>query len=163
MKNLKNIGTGSTIATFVVIAVTGVALFFGVRAGLIKTLHEYIGLVMVAAAVIHIVVNWKPFLNYFKGTKGTAIVVALAVVAGIWGYSVSGSMPKQTNWKKGMAYDKMITMDINTAMSAMDGNQTRFNEFLASKGIQAPQNISIKDFAKANKLNENELLDAMLK
>ena len=66
-------------------------------------------------------------------------------------------------WKKGLAYEKLVMMDVNTAMDALGGNKAGFAEFLASKGINAPTNISIKDFAKANKLKEHELLNAMLK
>ena len=74
-------------------------------------------------------------------------------------------MPKDgaAMWKKGLAYEKLVMMDVNTAMDALGGNKAGFAEFLASKGINAPANISIKDFAKANKLKEHELLNAMLK
>ena len=163
MKNLRLFGTSATIITFALIALSGVGLFFGIRAGFIKTAHQWIGLAMVIATLVHIVANWRGFLGYFKGAKTAAIILPVVIVLGAWVYSTT--MPKDgaATWKKGLAYEKLVMMDVNTAMDALGGNKAGFAEFLASKGINAPTNISIKDFAKANKLKEHELLNAMLK
>lgn len=163
MKNLRLFGTSATIITFALIALSGVGLFFGVRAGVIKTAHEWIGLAMVIATLAHIVANWRGFLGYFKGTKTVGIILPVVVLLAGWGYSTTLPKDGAAMWKKGLAYEKLVMMDVNTAMDALSGNKARFADFLASKGISAPANISIKDFAKANKLKENELLDAMLK
>lgn len=163
MKNIRLFGTGATIITFVLVALSGVALFFGVRGGIIKTVHEWVGLIMVVAALAHIVANWRGFLGYFKGAKAVAIILPVVVLLAGWGYSTTLPKDGASMWKKGLAYQKLVMLDINTAIETFGGDKARFSEFLASKGIDAPANISIKDFAKANKLKENELLDAMLK
>lgn len=163
MKNLRLFGTGATIITFVLIALSGVGLFFGVRAGFIKTAHEWIGLAMVVATLAHIVANWRGFLGYFKGTKTAAIVLPVVVLLGAWGYSTT--LPKDDGvvWKKGKAYEKLVNMDVNKALVAFDGDMDAFNEFLKTKGLSLAEKISIKDFAKANKLKENEILDVIIK
>lgn len=163
MKNLRLFGTSATIITFALIALSGVGLFFGVRAGVIKTAHEWIGLAMVIATLAHIVANWRGFLGYFKGAKAAAIILPVAILLAGWGYSTTLPRDAGAMWKKGKAYEKLVMMDVNTAMEAFGGDKARFADFLASKGINAPENISIKDFAKANKLKEHEVLDAMIK
>ena len=61
MKNLRTFGTGATVATFAVMAVSGAALFFGLRGGNLKLIHEYVGAAMIIACVLHIIVNFKAF------------------------------------------------------------------------------------------------------
>ena len=157
MKNLRLFGTSATIISFALIVLSGVGLFFGIKAGFIKTAHEWIGLVMVIATLVHIAANWRGFLGYFKGAKTAAIILPVVIVLGAWVYSTTIPKDSSAMWKKGLAYEKLIMMDV------LNGNKAGFAEFLASKGIDAPTNISIKDFAKANKLKEDELLNAILK
>ena len=80
MKNLRIIGTSAAIITFALVALSGVGLFFRIRAGLIKTAHEWIGLAMVIATFVHIVANWRGFLGYFKGAKAAAIILPVLIV-----------------------------------------------------------------------------------
>lgn len=163
MKNLRTIGTGATIASFVIIALSGVGMFFGVKFGWIKSIHEYIGLVMVVAALLHIFVNIKATLGYFKGAKGAVISACIVILLGVWGYSTTLPRDGGVMWKKGKAYEKLVNMDVNKALVAFDSDMDAFNEFLKTKGLSLAEKISIKDFAKANKLKENEILDVIIK
>jgi len=65
-----------TIGSFAVIAGTGVLLFFHVNVGLVKVAHEWLSWLLVAGAVAHTAVNWKPFLAYFRKPAGAAIIGA---------------------------------------------------------------------------------------
>lgn len=66
MKSLRTWATPVTIGTFIVISVTGVLMFFHADSGLNKLVHEWIGLVMVAAVAAHVLMNWRAFTTYFK-------------------------------------------------------------------------------------------------
>ena len=61
MKISKPVGTTSTIVTFVVVGITGVLMFFDIKSSGIKVLHEYVGMAMVIACVLHIMANLTPF------------------------------------------------------------------------------------------------------
>lgn len=163
MKNLRTLGTGATIASFAIIALSGVGMFFGVKFGWIKSIHEYIGLVMVVAALLHIFVNLKATLGYFKGAKGVVISACIVILLGIWGYSTTLPRDAGVMWKKGKAYEELVKMDVNKALIAFESDMGAFDEFLQAKGLSLPEKISIKDFAKANKLKENEILEAITK
>jgi hypothetical protein len=70
---------------FVVIAATGVLLFFHVKNGPIMALHEWFGWVFVVAGVIHLLLNLSPLLAYLKRPAALVSVgVALALVALLW-------------------------------------------------------------------------------
>ena len=47
MKVSKPIATTATIATFAIVGVTGVFMFFDLKNYGIKTIHEYVGIAMV--------------------------------------------------------------------------------------------------------------------
>ena len=67
MKVSKPIATTATIATFAIVGVTGVFMFFDLKNYGIKIAHEYIGMVMVLACVLHI------FAQKIRG-KGEKII-----------------------------------------------------------------------------------------
>ena len=72
---------GSTLifASFVITAVTGVMLYFHVRVSPIEALHVWIGFLMIAGALFHVVRNWGQFLGYFRRPAfyGGLLVTAL--------------------------------------------------------------------------------------
>lgn len=68
--------------TFVVTAVTGVLLYFRVHTPPTEVLHIWIGLLMVAAFVPHVVRNWKAFVGYFAKPPLYVVLVATVAVSG---------------------------------------------------------------------------------
>jgi len=63
---LKKLATPLAIAFFMVIAVSGIMLFFHLGEGFVKELHEWLGMVFVVAAVLHVYRNWSLFKKYFQ-------------------------------------------------------------------------------------------------
>lgn len=80
-------GTTFIIWFFPISAITGVMLFFKVGEQIVKTPHEWIGLVVVAAFLVHLIRNWRTFLNYFKKPPIYAALAVAVIVAGTVGYS----------------------------------------------------------------------------
>jgi len=71
---LKSWATPLIIATFIISAVTGVLLFFHIKGGLIKPVHEWLSWALVTGGVLHTVANWKSFTNYFSRKAALAII-----------------------------------------------------------------------------------------
>jgi cytochrome b561 len=57
--------TPLTIGSFLVIAVTGVLMFFHLDSGLNKLAHEWLAWAMLAAVGLHAAVHFKSFSRYF--------------------------------------------------------------------------------------------------
>lgn len=77
---LRTWATPLTIGAFVVMGVTGTLMFFHLDTGLNKPLHEWAGLVMVGAVAAHLLLNWRPFVTYFKRPFAALMMAAGAVV-----------------------------------------------------------------------------------
>ncbi len=51
---------------FGVVSVTGLALLFDLHIGPLKVLHEWMGVLLAFAGILHVAVNWRVFTTYFK-------------------------------------------------------------------------------------------------
>lgn len=74
--SLRSWATPLTVGSFLLIAVTGVLMFFHLETGLSKVAHEWLGWVLVVAVGAHVWLNWRAFNIYFKRP------VALSIMAG---------------------------------------------------------------------------------
>src|SRR3990167_4662407 len=72
--------TPLVIGTFVLMAVTGSLMFFHLDTGLNKTAHEWLGWAMVAAVLLHLLLNMNAFKRYFTQTTGRWVMLASAAV-----------------------------------------------------------------------------------
>ncbi len=81
---------GSTFifASFVITAVTGVLLFAHIRTPPTEALHIWIGFLMIAAGLFHIVRNWRQFLGYFRRPAFYGALVVTALISGWFSYPV---------------------------------------------------------------------------
>lgn len=65
---------------FIVMAATGLLMFFHVDRGLNKLAHEWLGWLMVAAVIAHATANWPGFKRYLVGNRGAQAVLAVSAV-----------------------------------------------------------------------------------
>lgn len=81
---------GSTLifASFAITSVTGVLLYFRVRASPIEELHIWIGFLMIAGALFHIARNWRQFLGYFQRPAFYAGLALTLLISGWLSYPV---------------------------------------------------------------------------
>jgi hypothetical protein len=56
--------TPLTMGAFVLSAITGVLLFFKMKLGYVKLVHEWLSWLFIISAVIHIFVNRKALISY---------------------------------------------------------------------------------------------------
>lgn len=74
--------TAVSAALFLIVAASGVAMFFHVGEGLVKEMHEWLALVFVLAVGLHVFRNWGGMVTYFRRrTILTPLAVALVVAA----------------------------------------------------------------------------------
>ncbi|WP_137157895.1 DUF4405 domain-containing protein [Rhizobium sp. FKL33] len=67
---------------FVVSLVSGVALFFHIGQAYFHGMHEWLSMVLILPFILHLLKNWRPFLNYFRRSP-MAIALALSLVAAL--------------------------------------------------------------------------------
>lgn len=66
--------TPLTIGAFILMACTGLLMFFHWDTGLNKEAHEWLGWAMVAGVAAHVVANWVSFKRYLSQPKALAFV-----------------------------------------------------------------------------------------
>lgn len=81
--SLRTWATPLTMGFFLLLAVTGVAMFFHIETPLNKLLHEWLGWALLAAVGAHLWLNRRPLSAYLKRPMaltimGAAIVILLA-------------------------------------------------------------------------------------
>ncbi len=76
--NLRSWATPLTIGSTLIVTITGIMLFFHFAPGLTRGAHEWLGWVMAAAMVAHVVVNWRAFTGYFRRPVAIAILATSA-------------------------------------------------------------------------------------
>lgn len=72
--------TPLTLGVFTLMSVTGLLMFFHLDSALQKTVHEWAGWVVVAAAALHVAANWPGFRRYFKPGTGAAVIALCAAL-----------------------------------------------------------------------------------
>ena len=79
----QSVVTPLTAAVFLVIGVSGLMIFFGIQEGLVKELHEWLGVGFVVVAVLHLAKNWRPFTLMLRrpAMLGSSAAVAAITAA----------------------------------------------------------------------------------
>lgn len=96
---------------FVVIAITGLLLFFHAKNGAIVTLHEWVGWGFVIAGMLHVLLNWNPLLGYLKRRSGLiAIGVSLVIVAAL---TVAGATRQHGGPRPASTQAVVAALDLN--------------------------------------------------
>jgi hypothetical protein len=65
---------------FVVSLISGVALFFHLGQAYFHGMHEWLSMVLILPFVLHLMKNWRPFLNYFRRSP-MAIGLGVSLIA----------------------------------------------------------------------------------
>ena len=136
--------TPLTIGAFALMAVTGLLMFFHLDNGLQKSVHEWLGWLLVAAVAVHAAANWLGFKRYFQRLgRGQAIlaVCALALVGSFFiAAPTAGGAPPPVLALRAVAKAPLSTVAL---LANKPVEQVRSD--LAAAGIQvADANASIE-------------------
>lgn len=66
--------TPITAGAFLLLAVTGVLMFFHADTGLNKLAHEWLGWVLLAGAALHVTAHFKAMANHLRSRRGQLLV-----------------------------------------------------------------------------------------
>lgn len=86
---LRRYATAVTAATFIVVGVSGVLMFFHVGEGLLMGAHQWLGMLFVAAAVFHVVRNATAFTKLMAKTR-TKVLFAVVGLASVFFMTMAG-------------------------------------------------------------------------
>ena len=76
----RSLVTPITTALFTLVALTGVLMLLHVKSAMVKEFHEWIGLLFVVAAGVHLAANWGCFASYLRKPLTITLGVVVAVL-----------------------------------------------------------------------------------
>ncbi len=156
--------TTSVGFSFLVVAVTGIIFKFFFKTRPLEDIHGWLGVAMVAAALMHIIQNWKPLQNHLRDWRVFLLLVPICSVM-IFFFRTQQEVksklnPKQVVRKLGNASSadlaKVFGKDPDAVIALMkkDGLQVDSSEEtakdLAEKNKTSPDNI-LSYFVKENR------------
>jgi hypothetical protein len=145
--------TPLTIAAFILMAVTGVLMFFGWRRGLTSEVHEWFSWLFLAGAFGHIFANIRPFTSHLKSRWGRISIAATVVLLTVCILPFHG--PHQL---RGVVQQSVRDAPLSTLASLANVAPEDLQNRLKAHGISATMNQSVRQLADQNRYDENRLL-----
>ncbi len=92
---LRSIVSPIVAVTFTAVGATGILMLAHVRSFALHAVHEWAGVAMAVASVLHLIINWKAFLSLFRHKRaviacGLAIISAVGLAAAASGHKGVG-------------------------------------------------------------------------
>lgn len=144
---------------FVVLAITGIMMFFKIRLLSSETLHIWLGMAFVVAGVLHLIKNWKGFIGYFqkRSTLG-ALAFGCGVVALFILIPLVSPQDKGVN-PKGQVFTAMMNTPLENLARFVNLDVEDMVIKLDEKAhIVASKHQSVREIAKANSKSNDEIL-----
>jgi hypothetical protein len=142
---LRIVATSATALLFLIVAVTGVLMFFHLFESQTKAMHEWLGMAMVAAVALHLFVHWKSMRSHVT-KRGFALLGAAVSVSVILFLASAQSGPDMKRVAIGSLFEAplmhaapVLKTDVATALTQ-----------LKAAGLQTEGLDSIDALAKAN-------------
>lgn len=159
-KAILRYATAATIALFLIVGVSGVLMFFHVAPGPIKLAHEWLSLLFVAAAVIHVVRNGKAF-NKLLRARPTWLLLGGALVGAAL-FFLAPSREGGGNPMRGLAASAQKA-PITALAPVIGASPDEVLRRLRAQGIQADDaKLSANEIAERQGMDPQRVLGAML-
>ena len=161
MIRLRSASSTLAIASFIVVASTGLCMFFGYRGGMVNPVHEVFSLIFVLGCALHIIVNWKSLIAYLKRPISALLVSVFVIIA------VIAIVPHGDNQKNGNPVRKSVSLMIDSNLSVIAAltkiTEPALLEILNQHGFaNIPSDYTIKQIAAASNRNPMEVLSLLL-
>jgi len=83
MHTFRRFVTSSVGFSFIIVGLTGVIFKFFFKNHTLEEIHAWVGLVMVAAALFHIIQNWNALKRHLLDTRVYALLIPIGVICGL--------------------------------------------------------------------------------
>lgn len=153
-KKLKEIATSLTTLIFLVIAISGVMLYFHLFSSSVKQLHEILGLGFVIAATLHVYVNWNSMKSYFS--KSTFLISTLLIVVISSVFIVANSVDKVH--PKTLIIQSVLNASIEESLKILNIDYMKAQEILSKQNIDIENYQSINELANKNGIKPLEII-----
>ena len=152
----RELATSFTTFLFLIIAITGIMMFFHILDKYTKTIHEFLGLAFVVIVFFHVLFNFKAMKKYFSQKvfylSGTfVLLISLFFIFN----TQDGPNPKR------VVFDKVFNESSQKTFLLFSKNYEDAKSKLKNAGLKVEDNKSIKELAKLNKTSPFRIIDIL--
>lgn len=162
--NIRSWATPLVTGALLITGVTGLLLFFEFEQGLVKPVHEWLGWLLVAGVVLHVVANWKAFTGYFSKKLAMSIIGLCAVVTVVSVMPFLGDKEHENGKHVARASVKMLeSSSLETVALVVKQQPDELMAKLRNNGfaVDTPSQ-TIAGIASANGKEPSELLGSLI-
>ncbi|MGB5793434.1 DUF4405 domain-containing protein [Poseidonibacter sp.] len=154
----RELATSLTTFLFLVIAITGVLMYFHILDNYTKQMHEILGLAFVVIIIFHVYYNWKSMKKYFSNkvfflSAGLIASIALGFIL------TSSSKPSP----KGLIIKATLSNPIEKSSILFVDSYEKAEEKLLKMGIKIEKGKSIREIADKNNISPFEIIEKLVK
>lgn len=147
--------TPLTIGAFVMMAMTGILMFFGWTAGLTTVAHQWLSWFFLLGAGGHIAANWRPLRNHLKAAWGRASLACFAIllIASLftWGQVTGPQLERPIMLT-------LVDAPLSSLASITHRSPDAMIERFRAHGVRADPHQTIRDVAAKEHVGINQLL-----
>jgi hypothetical protein len=152
---LRTWATPLIMGAFLLMAATGMLMFFELDRGVTTVVHQWFSWLLVAGAVAHITANFRPFKNHLKSSWGrvTVIVSAIILMASFfsWGIVTGPQLERPIE-------EALVDAPLSALANVTRTDADALVRQLKRQGIIATRDQSIREVANTSGVGENRLL-----
>jgi len=157
---LRKWATPLTIGAFVLMAATGILMFFNVDRGIISGTHEWFSWLFLIGVAGHVMANIRPFMNHLKSNWGrTSVIVFAVVLAGsffTWGAHTGGQFLAAIQ-------DGLVSAPLSTLAVMTHTTPDLLERRLEAHGIVARKEQTIRDIAGDSSRKQLQILEVVFR
>ncbi|MEM7224262.1 MAG: DUF4405 domain-containing protein [Pseudomonadota bacterium] len=149
--------TSLTIGFFLIMAISGLLIFFEFGTGGIRATHEWTSIAFVAAALLHILVHKRSFTRYFK--ERTVAFVLLACASGGLLYVQS----RNDLYAAEETYQQVIHSDLSVLVPLLGEDISSLQQKLRDLGVTVTDpKQSIFELAEVHDKDVHDIIEPLL-
>jgi amino acid transporter len=150
--------TPLTIGSFIVMAITGILMFFHVDRGINAGAHEWVAWLFLIGVAGHVTANFRPLKGHLKSSWGrTSVgVFAVVVVASFftWGVRSGGQLLSAIR-------DSLVNTPLSTLATVVHAEPEALQRRLMTHGVLVRQDQTIRDLTGDDTSEQLHLLEVV--
>lgn len=147
--------------SFVAVGLTGVCFQFFFKNHFLEEIHGWLGVVMVAAAIVHTVLNWKALRGYLRDWR---VYISLVPVALIVVFLMFGQESANKGMNPREVFTKLSQASAEDLAHTFGKDVDDVFDLMTSNGIQTGgKDESVQQLAERNQEQPQALLSYFIK
>jgi Na+/melibiose symporter-like transporter len=142
---------------FLVVALSGLLMFFHIFDGYTEVVHEILGVVFVVFSVLHVILNWKALKIHFKKRVFILSIIVVAVISILLVIQQQKSPKFDT-----ILIERITNAPIEDVLKVLQVDSIVVVKRLEENGISFIEGASMKEIWINNKVSPKKLFDLII-